>query len=535
MIFLFKRALSVFVLLTAAFSGLCFRTVNIGTNSAQASGSSAGMSINIATLRGTVYDCNLKPLTNGETDIYAAAKPTNRAVALLKDALPSEVFESVKERMSKGRPVAVKTSSIFENIADIKSLLVPKRYYNNSLACHIIGYLDSEKNGISGIEKAYNELLLNGSQAVNVRFSANANGRVLLGEDITVAGCEIPKSGIALTIDFDIQRITENALDASGAECAAAVVIDIESGAIRACVSRPLFNQNDVASSLNNDKSPLINRALLPFSVGSVFKPVVAASALENGISEGFEYNCTGSVTHNGVTFNCHKESGHGVLDMQGAVAYSCNTYFIALAHETGADNIIETAAKFGFGSETALVDGIKSSAGILPEAEDLDSRAAVANISFGQGALTATPLQICTMMAAIARDGVYIRPYLIEGEVGEDGVLTKIKEYSEHRQIISVATAKKLQKYLAKVVEYGSGSRAASSFVSVAGKTATAQTGKTENGEEIYNAWFAGYFPAEKPRYAVAVLKENGGEGAISCAPVFKEIAEQVTEKLPK
>ncbi len=493
------------------------------------------MSINIASLRGTVYDCNLKPLTNGEADIYAAAKPTNRAIALLKDALPSEIFESVKERMSKGRPVAVKTSSVFENVADIKSVFVPKRYYNDSLACHIIGYLDSEKNGISGIEKSYNSLLLQGSQNVNVRFSAGANGRVLLGEDITVNGCEIPKSGVALTIDSEIQRITERALDASGAECAAAVVIDIESGAVRACVSRPLFNQNDVASSLNNDKSPLINRVLLPFSVGSVFKPVVAASAIENGISGGFEYNCTGSVTHNGVTFNCHKKSGHGVLDMQGAVAYSCNTYFIALALETGAYNIIETASKFGFGCETSLADGIKSLSGNLPTADELDSRAAVANISFGQGALTATPLQICAMMAAIARDGVYIRPYLIEGEVDTNGVFTKIKEYSERRQIVSETTAKKLQKYLVKVVEQGSGTRAASDFVSVAGKTATAQTGKTENGEEIYNAWFAGYFPVDNPKYAVAILKEDGGEGAISCAPVFKKIAEQVTKNPSK
>jgi cell division protein FtsI/penicillin-binding protein 2 len=85
------------------------------------------------------------------------------------------------------------------------------------------------------------------------------------------------------------------------------------------------------------------------------------------------------------------------------------------------------------------------------------------------------------------------------------------------------------LRKCLESVVTEGSGKRAASGFVSVAGKTATAQTGKSENGEEIYNAWFAGYFPADNPEYAVAILKENGGEGAVSCAPVFKEIAEKI------
>lgn len=528
---MFKRALAVFLLLTAAFSGICVRTASIGAGALQAAGASSGMTIDIANLRGTVYDCNLQPLTNGETEIYAAAKPTNRAIALLKSALPTDVFESVKERMSTGKPVAVKTSSVFENSADIKSIFVPKRYYENSLACHIIGYLDSEKNGVSGIEKAYNSLLLQGSETVSVRFSANANGRVLLGENITVSGSEIPKTGVVLTIDAEIQQITERALDVSGAECAAAAVIEIESGAVRACVSRPSFNQNDIAASLNDGNSPLINRALLPFSVGSVFKPVVAAAALEKGISGNFEYNCTGSVTHNGVTFNCHKESGHGVLDMQGAVANSCNTYFIALALETGAYNIIETAADFGFGSETVLAEGIKAASGVLPTADELDSRAAVANISFGQGALTATPLQICSMMAAIAGNGVYVQPHLIEGEVDANGIFTKIKGYSEHKQIISESNAKLLQKYLLKVVEEGSGTRAASDLVSVAGKTATAQTGKIENGEEIYNAWFAGYFPAENPKYAVVVLKEDGGEGAISCAPVFKEMAENITQ----
>lgn len=530
---MFKRALTVFLLLAAAFSGLCIRTANIGADALQAAGTSSGKVIDIADLRGTVYDCNLQPLTNGETEIYAAAKPTNQAIALLKSALPADVFESVKERMSTGKPVAVRTSAVFENTEDIKSIFVPKRYYENSLACHIIGYLDSEKNGVSGIEKAYNSLLWQGSETVSVRFSANANGRVLLGEDITVEDDEIPKTGVVLTIDEQIQRITERALDSSDTECAAAVVIDIESGAIRACVSRPSFAQNNIAESLNNESSPLINRALLPFSVGSVFKPVVAAAALEKGISGNFKYNCMGSVTHNGVTFNCHKESGHGVLDMQGAVANSCNTYFIALALETGADNIIETAVNFGFGTETILADGIKAASGFLPTADELDSRAAVANISFGQGALTATPLQICAMMAAIARNGVYIQPYLIEGEVDAQGTFTKIKNYSERIQIISESTARLLQKYLLKVVEEGSGTRAASNFVSVAGKTATAQTGKIENGEEIYNAWFAGYFPSEEPKYAVAILKEDGGEGAISCAPVFKEIAESVTAEL--
>ena len=132
-------------------------------------------------------------------------------------------------------------------------------------------------------------------------------------------------------------------------------------------------------------------------------------------------------------------------------------------------------------------------------------------------------------MMAIIANGGHKVRPSLVEGEVDLQGNTIRAGGYYERRQIIAQRTALLLQKFLEAVVEKGSGSRARSEVFAVAGKTATAQTGKTENGEEIYNAWFAGYFPADKPEYAVVILKENGGEGAVSCAPVFKEIAQGI------
>lgn len=513
------------------FSVTGLRMASVAQGTQQAAMPSSAMSIDLETLRGTVYDCNMQPLTNAETELYAAAKPSGYSLGQLKGRVMPNVFESILERMSAGKPVAVKIDSSIKQNSDIREIKIAKRYSSDSLACHIIGYLGSTGQGVSGIEKAFDGLLSQGETTVRVRFSANAKGRVMIGENIAVEGNEVPKNGVVLTVDKRIQQITEDALDNFGTECAAAVVIEIKSGAIRACVSRPLFDQNDIASSLENINSPLINRAFLPFSVGSVFKPVVAAAALESGISENFEYECTGSVTHNGVTFNCHKEDGHGVLNMEGAVANSCNTYFIALAIATGAENITDTAGKFGFGSGISFAQGIESAAGYLPDIESLDSKAAIANLSFGQGALLATPVQICNAMATIARGGVYVEPYLIEGENDANGNFTRIKFYGEKRQIFSYETAVQLQRFLKKVVTDGSGSRAKSDYVTSAGKTATAQTGKSENGEEIYNAWYAGYFPAESPEYAVAVLKENGGEGAISCAPVFKEIAENMVK----
>ena len=525
-----KRALFSFAILVLLFSLTGIRLYRLCSEVTRVSAVSSSKTVGITTLRGTVYDCKLRNLTNSGYDIYAAAKPSVDALAKLKGLVMPDVFESVMDKMSKGNPVAVKIDSAVEATEDIISAKIPKRYSASFTACHIIGYLDSQGNGISGAEKAFDSVLSENNREVSFVFSANARGRVMLGEGIEIKGNETPQNGVVLTIDRDIQQITESVLDASGADCAAAVVIEIESGAIRASVSRPLFNQYDISAYLNDEKCPLINRAFLPFSAGSVFKPVVAAAALENGISESFEYNCTGSVTYNGVMFHCHKKDGHGVLDMKSAVANSCNTYFIELALKTGADNIIETASSFGFGKKITLANGIESSKGNLPSAESLDSKAAVANLSFGQGTLLATPLQICSLMAAIARNGVYVEPYLIEGICDENGNMTRLYRYGEKKQVISQSNAQKLKSFLEAVVESGSGSRAKSETVSVAGKTATAQTGKSENGEEIYNAWFAGYFPTDNPKYAVAILKEDGGEGALSCAPVFGTIAEKIT-----
>ncbi len=510
-------------------AGLSVRIISLSGNEVQVGKTVSAKSIDLVTLRGTIYDCNLNPVTNADTDIYVAAKPSNEAIAILKGVLNPDVFESIKDRLSKGKPVAVKFGTAVENTENIKSFYVPKRYGDDAFACHIIGYLGADGTGVSGIEKSFDSFLSAEIKTARIRFSADANGRTMLGEEISVEDNEIPKNGVVLTIDKDIQKITEIALDRSGAECAAAVVMEIKSGAVRACVSRPAFDRNRLAEALNDKNSPLINRAFLAFNVGSVFKPVVAAAALENGVAADFEYNCTGNVTYNGVTFNCHKRSGHGYLDMQGALANSCNTYFIALANKTGADSIIETAKRFGFGKQITLAEGMKSAKGYLPSEGDIDSKASLANLSFGQGQLLATPLQICSMTATLANNGICVYPYLVEGETDSSGNFIRIKHYREKTRVISENTAKLLKKFLRSVVTDGSGKNAASEYVLTAGKTATAQTGRIENGNEIYNSWFLGYFPADNPEYAVVIMREKGEGGSTDCAPVFRMIAETV------
>lgn len=524
-----KRAIFILLSLIGVFSMLGLRLNSISRGGyALAGSSSASRTVEVADIRGTVFDCKLHPLVNCETAYTAAVRPTPSALAALGTALNQTELEAIEERLKKGKPLITELPSDFPESDDITVIRRKKRYGSRVLAQHIIGYTDSAGNGVCGIEKSFNALLESGSVRVKARFSTDAFGRVLLGEKIQVFNNNYEqKSGVVLTVDKKIQQLAEDSMDLLGIDKGAVVVMDVKTGAIRACASRPVYDPNKLAESLNSADSPFINRAFLAYSVGSAFKPVVAAAALESGINRQFKASCTGSVTINGNAFHCHKEEGHGALDMNGGVANSCNVYFIRLAEQTGREALIETATKLGFGQSTVFADGLACAAGNLPEAAELDSAASVANLSFGQGALLATPVQIAAMMAAIANDGIYHEPYLIEGTTNSKGDFTEYSSHGNQHRAISSGTARLLRGFLVSVVNDGTGKRAATPLMQCAGKTATAQTGRSTQDGEICNAWFAGYFPADKPQYSVAVFKEDGGEGAISCAPVFKSIAE--------
>lgn len=294
--------------------------------------------------------------------------------------------------------------------------------------------------------------------------------------------------------------------------------------------SFPDFDPTNVAAYMNDPDSPLINRALSAYSVGSIFKLVTASAALEQGISPEYSYTCTGSANVFGQLFNCHKWGGHGEIDMQTAVVKSCNTYFIALSEYLNKEKYIQTARDLGFGQGTELCEEIASAAGTLQTVQDIEVPAERANMSFGQGKLTATPLQICRMTAAIANNGVINEPVLIKGICGGDGNV----EYCDiipRKRVLSYETVKKLKSFMYHTVR-ADNSMSKPEKVSAAGKTSTAQTGSfDDNGNEILNCWFTGYFPFHNPEYAVTVISEGGVSGNVTCGPVFKQIADETTE----
>jgi len=524
-----KRVVAVFFVFTFFVGATILKLLTLITGEyARAGAANSTLTLEAGTSRGYIYDCEMRPLVNTGGHQLAVARPTEQAAAALQKALDAKSFEYAYSRLSKGYPVSVAAESDIDS-HDIIMIDAIDRYGANQTLRHVIGYLNGSGGAVCGIEKAFDSVLRGEKRVCAVTYTVDAKGRVLAGEPARVRfGEYYSPAGVCLTIDRDIQKIAEDALESNNIGCGAVVVLDMKTGAIRAMASAPEFDMDDPAASLDDEDSPFLNRALSAFSVGSVFKIVVAAAALESGVGKDFTYECRGSIEKSGVTFHCHERNGHGKMDMREGMKNSCNTYFIELAQQFGAEEIIELAYYMGLGEPLVLADGIVSAKGELPEAETLDSAAAVANIAFGQGSLLATPLQIAGATLCVASGGVYRQPYLVQALVDDGKTPYNVTEQSFSQRVISQKTAATLREFLAYTSE--SSAVKGPKETDAGGKTATSQSGIYKDGREQLNTWYSGFFPADEPEYVVTVLKEKGASGTYDCQPVFNEIADAIS-----
>lgn len=297
--------------------------------------------------------------------------------------------------------------------------------------------------------------------------------------------------------------------------------------AIRAMASFPGYDVTDVAAALEAADSPLLNRATAAWNVGSIFKVCVAAAALENEVELPENYCCEGFYRLGDHSYFCHERAGHGTLDLQQAMQLSCNPYFVELGQRTGAQALLRMAQRLGFGAGSQLAEGVNSSAGSLPTLAQA-TPGELANLSFGQGRLTATPVQVAGMLAAVANGGYAVQPTLFAGR-SFDGKILQSDPAGEPIRVMNTETAETLRALLVSVVEEGTGYRAANRYCGAGGKTASAQTGRYQEGEEIVHAWFGGFFPAGEPKYVLVVFQEGGRAGGQTPASVFRAISEAV------
>lgn len=481
------------------------------------------LTVTAGSAEGGIYDRNFQNFVNQKMIYYAVIKPSPEAV---QELLPhTEEITPLLEALRTGKPCACLSDSNQFQSPDIQVLEVPQRYSENPSAQHLLGYT-LEHTGITALEADYDSILRQKTDTASVTYTIDALGHILEGAEVQVSPVQYLNNGVVTTLDSRIQSICEEQPISKGA----IVVMNIQTGELLAMASFPDYSPAHIGDALSNPDSPLINRCLYAYNVGSIFKLVTCADAYTEHF-QNYLTNCTGSVEIKNQLFRCHNLAGHGTLDMKHAVISSCNSYFIQLSQHLTPALMRETAQNFGFGSQIPLTHSIISASGTLPTIQDLNYPAEMANFCFGQGLLTATPLQVTQMTCAIANDGNMPIAHCIKGFTRDGITLTEPESTPMYAKTISRNTAYFLQDMMIAAINENENSNAVPDTVFAAGKTSTAQTGRyDENGVEYCHAWITGYFPIDIPQYAVTVLIEDGGYGNSAAAPVFKDIADKIT-----
>jgi penicillin-binding protein 2 len=459
---------------------------------------------------------------------------------------------------------------------DIRTRLA-RSYPHGEVAVHALGYVGSiserdlaridreEYAGTStigkvGVESAFEDTLRgrNGRREIMV----NARGRSVDkagGLEAKLAAVPgTPGTDLILSLDLEVQRVAE---DAVRDQRAAIVALDPRNGDVIALVSRPGFDPNSFARGLTraefralneNPDQPLFNRALRgTYPPGSTIKPVVALAGLTYGITEPLEpHYCAGffSLPGSRHRFRDWRPRGHGAIDLRGAIAQSCDTYFYEMASRMGVVRLHDFLAEFGLGEPTGIdIGGEKS--GILPSpdwkrkafrkrADQVWFPGETVIFGIGQGYMTSTPLQLAHMTAILATRGRNFRPRLVRAL--RDPATGRITELPI--RALPMPDAGKPEDWelvvdgMLAVMEGGTATRsAAGAPYRIAGKTGTAQVFTVAQNERYDesrinerlrdHAWFVAFAPAEAPQIAIAVIVENGRSGSGTAAPIARTV----------
>ena len=483
-------------------------------------------------------------------------------------------------------------------------LSVSRNYPFNDNYTHVLGYVseasekdilnnDNIKNkhvpglkvGKTGLEKTFeNELIgTNGIQ----RYEVNAYGKRISQLDFTNGS---NGQTIQLTIDTEIQKLCSELLkDVAGSIS----VMDIYSGEILAMQSSPAFdpnlflfgiNKDDWQLIRNNPLKPLVNKTLSGlYSPGSTFKPMVALSALENGIiDENFRVNCTGKTEMYGQTYHCWKKKGHGVVSLKNAMKQSCDTYFYEIARKLGVDRLRETSIKFGLGEKVLNKTFNNEKKGLIPDTQWKKDHLGKGWVigetlitGIGQGYTQTTPLQLCLMTAQLANGGFKIYPKIVveknskkiedirvmmnENRKQLNKVNKGLQEATELLSFLNKKEYKPLFKNakninLVQEAMFAStnevrgtsyASRIDNPKYQFAGKTGTSQVKRITKAErelelktfEIpYNerdhALYIAFGPYKNPRYALSIVIEHGGSGSSAAAPMAKKLFKLIIDR---
>lgn len=406
-----------------------------------------------------------------------------------------------------------------------------KRYYpEGDFSSQLLGFVDGEGNGKYGFEGFYdNELKGSSGQITGEKDTL---GRVisLLSEDAPKDGTSYLLS-IDRSVNFYMYQAVRNAVKEYQAESGMAIVVDTKTGKIIGMVSTPSFDPNNFSTYANNHqedlfKNPLISTAYEP---GSIFKPIIVAAGLDSGkITPDSASNFGASVEVQGFTIHTAEDKAFGHENIADILKHSDNVGMVWVGQQIGSQIMYDYINRFGFNSKTGI-DLSGEGVGIVQQLKNW-GQIGQATISFGQG-ISVTPIQLAMAYAAVANNGVAMKPEVVDKIINFDGSQNLVSPVETGR-VISEQTAQNLRQMLIGVVEEGYGKRAGVPGFWVAGKTGTAQIADPTTGkylEGVFNHSFAGFAPADNPRFAMLIelnKPKNARFAESSAAPVFGNIA---------
>lgn len=392
-----------------------------------------------------------------------------------------------------------------------------KRVYPfGSLYSQLIGY-NSSIYGKSLLEAQYNKELL------NVREFAP-----ILDIQQKLAGEQAIGNNLYLTLDHKLQMKAKKLL---GSRNGAIVVMQPRTGEILAMVSKPDFNpsseklEQQWQDLIESKEHPFVPRATQGLYVpGSTFKVLIAAAAVESGMSDR-TFNDEGSIVIEGKTIKNFGNHAYGTVDLKGALAVSSNVAFAQLGVDIGDYKLKDIMARAGMNKDIAFDVPVSTSRFPYKDISKLD----LAAVGMGQGKLQVTPLHMAMIASGIANNGVIMKPYMVDRVVSATGNTLKTAKPSVFSKVMTTETAAAVKDMMQYVVEKGTGKSASVRGIEIAGKTGTAENELSMKVKNKEHAWFICFAPADDPQVAIAVVLEySGSTGGKAAAPIARELIRQ-------
>ena len=471
-------------------------------------------------------------------------------------------FRQDRFKVKSFEPLLMITDIDFDLVARIESEIyawpgleivvrTKRSYPEKDLFAHVLGYVAEANEQEMAADSALAMGDLVGKQGLELELEKQLRGRkglydVEVDAHSRVLGKflrEEPRGGkeIRLSLDRDLQEAAWNAL---GGEAGCVVVMEPNTGKLRALVTSPAYDNNLFAAGISqrdwdalrtNSRFPLQNRVIQSvYPPGSVWKLVVAAMLLERGVSPRESVNCSGQVTLGNQIFRCWKRGGHGAQDMQNALINSCDVYFYQMGERMGIDKLEEFAKASGFGRPTGI-DLPHEKSGLVPSKDWKRRRfgrpwvrGETYNVSIGQGYTLVTPVQMAVFVSGLLNGGDLLKPQLL------DDAPREIKGHIPAKP----STLNFVVEAMRKTAANGTARVVGRKDADMGGKTGTAQVVKLKMAandrrlrthEMEYaqrdHAWVTTWGIKDGKSYVVVVMVEHGGGGSSVAGPVAKKV----------